>query len=156
MAAEPGSVAPRAAAAPATSRDFVVRVKFVGDSIEFFAPKVRIHDGQSATVADETQRAFVIGETTVDGARKPAIRVASEGTRLDVRVTSSSDAEHVLLDLTAEFQEIVDDEAKQSGPFQTVRVKSNRRQLFQRVRLGQKTVVEFDDVKLEIVVAAVE
>ncbi len=143
-------------AAPAPTRDFDIRVRLSHGKTVINAPRVRTHDGQLATIADETQTPFVIGESIVDGAKKLVTHVATEGTQVDVLARSAAAADYALLELTAEFKQIVDDESNQSGPFQTVQVKSNKRQVIRRVRLGKTTTFDFDDVRVDVIVTAIE
>ena len=156
-AGEPQDLKPNGAAVEKTdamSREFLVAIRFVWQQNSLSAPKVRLRDGQTANVIDQTQRPFVIGETVTFGIKSPAIRVVTEGTSIDVKTTSTDAADHVLLDLSAEQQKI--DKVAENGAYQSVRTASVKKQVLQRVELGAKTLVELADVRLEVVVTAVD
>lgn len=154
-AGEPQDLKPDGAAVekPAPmSRKFQVAIRFVGPQKSLSAPKVRLRDGQTASVFDQSQSPFVIGETVTFGIKSPAIRVVTEGTSIDVKATSTDSANHVLLDLSAEQQKI--DEVAQNGAYQSVRIGSVIKQVLKRVKLGEKTFLDFADLQLEVVVTA--
>ncbi len=64
------------------------------------APKVVVFNGQSARIADNTQRPFVVGvKPTLNGGAEPQVRVVSEGTTIRLRPELTSD-DSVQLDLS--------------------------------------------------------
>lgn len=76
------------------------------------APKVTLFNGQAASVADVSQRPFVIGLIPVVGdfavAHQPVITVLNEGTQLGVQAVVSSDRRFVRLTLVPFFSQIGD------------------------------------------------
>ena len=76
------------------------------------APKVTLFNGQAASVADTSQRPFVIGLIPVVGdfavAHQPVVTVLNEGTQLGVQAVVSSDRRFVRLTLVPFFSQIGD------------------------------------------------
>jgi general secretion pathway protein D len=74
------------------------------------APKVTLFDGQSASVADQSNRPFVVGIIPVVGdfaaAHQPVVTVLSEGTSLSVQAVVSHDRRFVRLTLVPFFSQI--------------------------------------------------
>ncbi|MEX0678213.1 MAG: hypothetical protein WD063_14115 [Pirellulales bacterium] len=157
VADEPGGPvrdAARQLATPDGPREYMVAIRFIEAKTLYSAPRVRVRDGQTANVLDHTQTPFVIGETVALGIKSPAIRVVTEGVSIDVKVTGTEALDQVLLDLAAERQKI--DKVAENGPYQSVRTGSVKKQVLERVRLGEKTRVDFPDRQLEIIVTAAD
>jgi general secretion pathway protein D len=76
------------------------------------APKVTLFNGQSAFVADATQRPFVIGVIPVVGefaaAQQPVIVVLNEGTMMTIQAVVSDDRRYVRMTIVPFFTQIGD------------------------------------------------
>ena len=124
---------------------FVIEARIVGAKTDLQAPKLLIDEGQSATLRDQKQRAFVTSVNTSKHGDKtitqPMITVLTEGLSLDAKVRSA-DEDHVSLDLTIAESKITKVEEQQIND--GVRVQSpssecNATRIFLTVRLGEKT-----------------
>ncbi len=139
------------AAAPAGAQEFTVELSVLDKNHPFQVPKIRVHDGGTASVRDLTESRQVVGQRVVDGRKVPIIRVFSEGTSVEATVTAL-DADEVLLELWLEMKSFdVDDTAEGSAG---VRVYNLMRHVTKRVKLGSRTTAEIGGLKLAIVVNA--
>lgn len=73
------------------------------------APKVTIFNGQEATIADCTQRPFVVGVfQRAAGATEPKVVVLEEGTKINVRAVANQNRENVHLEASLDMRALGD------------------------------------------------
>jgi len=128
------------------------------------APRITLRDGQTATVSDISQRAFVTAvKNRQDGKRQvsePVITLLSEGVRIDLTV-EGVDRPLPTLDVTVEYSKIdgVEQVSLTDDPngstIQAPRLVTTKVRTLKSVRLGETTTIKLgknDPRSVELVV----
>lgn len=123
--------------------EYTVDCRVVSTGLTFSVPRTTVRDGVTATVADATERGFVIAEKVEANVTTPIRRVFTEGTTVEMTVTSVGPGKAVL-DLTMQLSDV--------RPGTPPRVNALRGQMAVCLSMGQTVRAALGDWTMEAVV----